>query len=357
MRRKTRALSLFLAVVLLFSIPVCGNAETEKSANNAAVEAIINRYSFTDNILFTIEESFSMRSFTDNAVQYTLYTLNPYGYAVFYNETGAFMEGCYRKNSFAEGLETAGTYYYGGPGQYYLYKDGSFSSLISNGRLTQEALQILAGSESRVHAIEEAKEKTDSRSARGAIENDVSVLVQQSYFAGLTEHGQNVNGTCTVVATAILLGYYANFVNSRFVPTQYRDGNGTTESFHQLLNSYVYKNNQQGGIYIHDAVSGINSYLSSQGLGYRMQYYNNSIQANVINKMVSTLTAGRPLIASVGMSYGATYNHTMVIYGVEYNSTTSIMASAIFRVHMGWSAPYTAMSISGSWFYECGYIV
>ena len=357
MRIKNRILCLFLSFVLLFSISVRSNAEIASSASNDAVETIINRYSFSDDTQFSIEDSFSLRSFTNNEELYTLYTLNPYGYAIFLNETGDFMEGCYQDNSFAEALQATETYYYGGPGRYYSYKEGCYFSLISDESLVQEDIQILAGVESRVHTTERANEINPNGSARGTIENDVSVMVQRSYFEGLTEHGQNVNGTCTVVATAILLGYYANFVNSRFVPTQYRDGNGTTESFHQLLNSYVYKNNQQGGIYIHDAVSGINSYLSSQGLGYRMQYYNNSIQANVINKMVSTLTAGRPLIASVGMSYGATYNHTMVIYGVEYNSTTSIMASAIFRVYMGWSAPYTAMSISGSWFYECGYIV
>ena len=89
-----------------------------------------------------------------------------------------------------------------------------------------------------------------SERAATATSTTQTYYVNYSYFSQLTEYGNNTNNTCTVIAVQMLLGYYDHFINDTFVDTVYEEGVGTSESFHQLLNSYVYGNSSQGGIRI-----------------------------------------------------------------------------------------------------------
>ena len=300
-----------------------------------------------------------MRSFVDDAEQYTLYLLDPYGYAILYNETNGFMEGCYSENTFVEEMEDETAYYYGGPGNYYTYDGNCFCSLLTGEVLEQTAIQYIADAEMIVHTNEGAIENTSAISPRGSIENDREVVVAESYFSNLVEYGDNVLGTCTVLAIAILLGYYDEYVNDNYVLDRYRDGNGTNEDFHQTLINFVYEDDPPGGLFIREALDGINWYLEFYDISSRLHaLYSSRGRAN--NKIVSMLESGYPVVASMSTAYGAPACHTVVVYGAIYNISTSVMLSGVYRVHMvagvEGGAAYRSFSASASWFYECGYI-
>lgn len=354
MRIFNRVISLFLVLVLVMSFPICNSAAALRYTDLEEIVATINRYSFSSDNEYTIVDSIPMRSFVDNLEQYTLYILAPYGYAILYNETNGFMEGCYKQNTFVEQLESQTTYYYGGPGNYYVYDGELYHSLITGDILELAEIQFIANSEENVHANEAAQFDAATVSPYGFIDNDREVVVEESYFSTLVEHGYNENGTCTVLAAAILLGYYDEFVDDNYVATRFRDGKGTHESFHQHLNDYVYTGAQEG-IYIREALTGINSYLADTGINERM-YSIYSSQGRAVNKVISMLESERPVIASMGTAYGATWDHTVVVYGAVYNTTTGAMPSAVFQVHMGWGQGHTSEVVNANWFYECGYI-
>ena len=180
--------------------------------------------------------------------------------------------------------------------------------------------------------------------------------VQTDYFACLNDFGKNEEGTCTVIAAAILFGYYDIFVNNAFVDIYYRQGNGTNDAFHQLLNSYVYGSQPKGAIFIHEAANGLNRYLSSRNVTARLcsEYAtNNSARTKILNE----LAGGRPVIASMKKSLGAEWNHSVVVYRATFDSANPL-GTATLQMHCGWldDEPHCAFVASISWFYECGYL-
>ncbi|MBQ6997532.1 MAG: hypothetical protein IJN60_04065 [Oscillospiraceae bacterium] len=359
MRILKRAISLFLVLIFVLSFPLYNSAAALAFTDPTQITDIINRYSFDEDNEYTIVDSIPMRSFVDDSEQYTLYLLAPYGYAILYNETNGFMEGCYSENTFVEQMEDQTTYYYGGPGNYYTYNGEHYCSLISGDVLESTAIQSLANAEEIVRANEDATQDTTAISPRGLIYNDREVVVAESYFSNLVKYGENVDGTCTVLAIAILLGYYDEFVDDDYVLDRYRDGNGTNEDFHQTLINFVYEDDAPGGLYIRDALDGINWYLDFYDISSRLYALYGS-PGRVANKIVSMLESGYPVVASMGTGYGGPYNHTAVVYGAIYNTTTSVLASGVYQVHMGWGEEYGAsgrsFSARATWFYECGYI-
>lgn len=199
----------------------------------------------------------------------------------------------------------------------------------------------------------------ESRGGGAARSGYSSHSVAYDYFRFLEKFGENESGTCTVLAAAILLGYYDNYVDEDFVPMQYEDGNGTTEAFHQLLNLYVYGTSPLGGILIRDAVPDINAYLTNQMVLATMVSEYTS-QTSAINSMINNLASGAPVIASMGIDYGAAYNHTVLIYSVSYYNGDPTGTAAV-TMHMGWhdsddEGPYKAYVATAGWFYECGYL-
>ena len=83
-----------------------------------------------------------------------------------------------------------------------------------------------------------------------------------------------------------------------------------------------------------------------------------------INKAVTRLSAGYPVIMSMSTTYSASWNHTCVVYGIVYENGTSPVSTGVFNCHMGWHNPHNGYTpanlrnliLACSWFYECGYI-
>lgn len=154
----------------------------------------------------------------------------------------------------------------------------------------------------------------------------------------------------------MLLGYYDNYICENYVATTYESGNGTSEAFHQLLNGYVYGDQPQGGIYIHDAAVGINAYLSARRITACLNPVYSTADA-ARERVFSLIKSGQPAVASMSTSLGGEVNHSVLVYGVQYDSDTVVSASQVkFIVHMGWGDSYNAYVTSGGWYYECGYL-
>lgn len=179
-------------------------------------------------------------------------------------------------------------------------------------------------------------------------------------YTYLSEFGTNTNGTCTVLATAILLGFYDYFYSDEYVDELYEDGAGTNQAFHHLLNVYVYGNAtpSNGGIYIRNAASKINTYLDNRSVEANFEYaYHLLVTANLTNSIINKIRAGKPVVASMETIRGAEWNHTVVVYGVTYD-TSNPTGTAVYTAHMGGHGDGNSeVLLNCSWFYEYGYIV
>ena len=351
-----KIVSALMLIVLAITPLNVVNAYDSGCANVSIAENVINQYREDENIYYTIREYISLRSFINDEISYTLYFLEPYGYAILYNDTYGLMEACYQETEWLSQFEKKANYYYGGPGNYFVDTDDYFESFFSNNVLEEKDIQCIKEAEIVVQNNEITNANLNGNLTRAVDTSIITRNVAEDYFANLDEHGTNVNGTCTVLATCMLLGYFDEFRNDNYILDVYRDGDGTTEEFHQYMNSVVYGEEEEGGIYIREALVGVNRYLSERGVGTRMHSeYTTPNQA--VKKIMNTLILGYPVVASTKVSLGAQYNHTMVVYGMKYNSTTGLSAGVgVFRVHMGWSSSYNSLYVNSSWFYECGYI-
>lgn len=369
MKRMLKVVALVLLCVVLI-LPASA-LETFGSINQLTFsidspEAVINMYRTCEDVEYSISKQYTLFSFSGTP-DYTLYILNPYGYAILLNETNGLLEACYLDDAdLCINVEDNRKYYYGGPGVYCTYEKGAFINHFDDSVISDVAVAELVAVEQNVKAYEINKAQ--------ALETAVSVnnergnstrathtfRVEYNYFSNLSDYGINNDGTCTVIATQMLLGYYDYFRNDAFVPSNYEQNNGTSEAFHQHLNDYVYGDESPGPIYIHDAAPGINDYLQDQGLLCSLVSEDSSQNA-AISQIIESLQNGEPVVASMSKSYDALYNHSVLIYGVTYDSANPVGSAAV-TMHMGWQSAtednqstkqYVA---SAGWFYECGYI-
>lgn len=361
MKRIFTALMSALVVfsLLLNSTYASGEFTPAASIDVTDIFRVINLYSNDSSITYDISSSIKLKSFSTNDYEYTLYRLTPHGYAIIHNNTGALMEANYSSDAVPPYDLNQRNYYYGGPFNYFKQENGAFVHTTENITINNATINQIASMEqcaiSYVNTVHVAPAETTSISVTSA--NDTSNSVAAGYFSTLSDFGTNSEGTCTVIAFAILLGYYDNYCNDDLIASEYEQNSGTTENFHQLLNDYVYGvNGTHGGIFIHDAVSGINSYLSSRNLTMTADSVYSTAN-NARTKILAELADGNPVVASMAEAYGADWNHSVVVYGATYDSDAPL-SSAVLKFHCGWnqSPSYNEMQASIGWFYECGFI-
>lgn len=362
---------LLLGIVLL----TCGGSPVTSAdadgllQSERQAEQVINAYSLHAETVYTIARSVPLKSFATGAYEYTLYELAPYGYAILYDATTDLMEACYEPDTLlpVAADETAAVFY-AGPGNYYAYDGAALKNTIDGSTLDYEGMAQLAALETEAQRC--SKESAASLSVSDAMSPQSSVVpstdivkkyVQKSYFENLDRAkgelgNNNGTGTCTVIAVQMLLGYYDNFICDQYVEAKYECGKGTNEAFHLLLNDYVYGDDPVGGIYIRNAAAGINTYLSERGISARLLSEHSTL-AKARDKIFNSILSGQPVIASMSTIHGAEYDHSVLVYGVQYDPEIVVSASqAKFVVHMGWGINTAAYVTSGSWYYECGYL-
>lgn len=245
---------------------------------------------------------------------------------------------------------------------YCTYADGVFTNTYDGEVLTAGVLSEASSVEASVKSVQSASlsRSVSNRASTVSTRSLTTYSVQPSYFASLTtQFGTNTKGTCTVLAAAILFGYYDNYVNDNFILSVYEDGVGTTESFHQLLNDYVYGDSAQGGIKIQNALAGFNQYLDTRDVCAEM-FEEHTTQTSAINQIINSLSQGHPVIASMYESLGARWNHTVVVYLTSFHPSDPA-GTACFQMHTGWHdqegvESETQFVANASWFDECGYI-
>lgn len=298
---------------------------------------------------------------------YTIAEMSPWGYAVFYDANTRLVEVCYTENVGAPiPIDDKCDYYYVGPGLFAVQEEGSLRSVLTGEIVSTQTLQDAASFENRMNLEESLQMAGGTPADAVATYSSTSVYsksVGDTYFPDLNDHGENNKGTCTVLAAAMLLGYYDHNICDSYIATEYTTSEsttssaGTTESFHQLLCDYVYGDNAQGGIYISDAAVGINAYLSSRSIPVTLICNTGDDVQGTKVKIVSLIDHDHPAIVSMAKTYGASVDHTVLVYGYKYISSTGNVNydTLMYRVHYGWSSPNDAYC-SSAWFYQYGHI-
>ena len=363
--------SLFLAAALL--IPSAAQTITEVNAERNAIVSLINSYDDTDTV-FSIASGKQLKN-VDGEFAYTCYALRPYGYAILRNDNHVLSEACFEENAALPfDLKDPTVYYYVGPTTFATKKDNAIR-LDDGTVLTEEVITSIRQTENLLSEREDILGNYGSSSLpeRSTAPSVYTRSVHEEYFSKLhSAFGENTEGTCTVVAASILLGFYDVFVHDTYVGDIYRtaatdsQSAGTTEAFHQFLCQYVYGDGSRGGIHISTAASGFNNYLADRGMSIRFE---SNVTPNVIDtrlKVRSMIDHGHPAIASMGKDYGAEIDHTVVVYGykvistsgggIEFSSvgTNAATTSTTYRVHYGWQNQKSDVWVSSDWFYRYG---
>lgn len=346
---------------------VTGDMSDDFVLSNDIAEQIINHYKTDPNISYHINDSTQLLGF--NGDLYTYYELLPYGFAILYNQTGSLMEAYFDSNySLPIVCSKTDVIYYGGPGLYAINTGGNYVNLIDNEVVKLQAIASAENSQNSMHLLLSRTESIDisneeNRNAR--IISDPIVLgeerndtVAYNYFSNLTDFGVNRLNTCDVIAASIVLGYYDVYINDDFVESEYRQGSGTSDAFHVLLNGYVYGISSPHGTYLSTVSKRLNHYLYDRGLNYKFTVMSNT-QTAVIQKIIENIENDKPIIAAMHTNQGAIWNHGVVVYGVSYN-TADVVGTAVFRCHMGWhhyeGVNVTNYLASALWFDVCSYI-
>ena len=265
--------------------------------------------------------------------------------------------------------------YYAGPSRFVVKKDNQLIDIRDGSVVISSDIERLKAFEDSIYSkksmISDLRDKeTQSKKIKNA--GITNVNVAYSYFSNLNDYGTNEGSTCTVVAASMLLGYYRHNVNTNYIASQYvtqastTSSAGTTESFYQLLCDYVYGEQTHNAIYIRDAESGINDYLDTRNVN--TDFYHTTGVSATKSKLINLINNGKPAIAAISTSHGATINHSVIAYGYMYtennviNSVNNVDALYdiglyYFRVNYGWHlSSYNNVLLISDWFYECGYV-
>lgn len=338
---------------------------------------IVNLYA-ESNEDFSINKFRSINNSLGKAA-YILAELLPYGYALFNNSNCLLLEANFSEGSVAPvPLEDENDYMYVGPSTFAVMEKNNLVLTDNGHSLSAQDVQWVVDFESAINGVDKNQlgYVYNSNEIRTPISSAISTYTDSvgiAYFPRLNDHGTNTEGTCTVLAAAMLIGYYRHNVNSNYIASQYvtqgssSSSAGTTEAFHQLLCTYVYGDGERGGISICNAAEGINNYLNSRPVAGRIVANTDKNVKLTQDTMIECITERRPAIASCGKGYGASINHTMLVYGIKYTyrSDVEINSSSLppvnynslmYRVHYGHGSSKNDVWVTSAWFYRYGYI-
>ncbi len=357
-----KLLKSLICVGLILSIFACSSLSYFAKANsiksqfdNNAID-IINAFSGKD-FLFSVNATKQLYSISGE-FSYTLYKLSPYGYAIL-NSNNMLLEACYENAQPPIATNDRSEYFYIGPTTFAKKINHDFVETTSSAILAEDALQEICELERKVNSFSQA-ENLENALQKSVTESTSSRSINNSYFNYLIDYAENRLGTCTVIAIAILLGYYDLYANSNYIADNYKQCSsptasiGTTESFHQLLCNYVYGSSSPGGIFIHDTIPQINSYLTSVNAPGTFSCISSS-NDQARQKIRELINTDRLAVSSTNTYYGADIDHTYVVYGYSTNNSTTLYH--VFKGHSWLSAAANNLRLNESWFYDCGYIV
>lgn len=352
---KILAFTLML-VALFYCFPA--NATT-----NTLETSIANRFTglVNNGISYSVLQ---MRTLLDSSgtSKYQFVEFTPYGSAIYNTETNLFEEMYFDETVQPfDGYENNDCYYFG-PGNYYYSLNDELKDVETDAVLSESDLASLMNYETRKEAFESSRRTTSSSRAISftpvtTTYQVTNLISNRTYFTSLLDnsYGYNTTGTCSMIAAAILLGYYDVYVDDNFITDAYRDGYGTNEYFHDLMIAYIDQDGSGAGSCT-EIVNGVNNYLTHRGVDYDAVGIWTSY-TTLYGKVQQQISAGYPMIVIMFESAGATWNHSVVVYGyvAEYWSGDDELLSVYYHVHTGWHSTKTG-TYNYSWFYDGVYL-
>lgn len=366
MKKMKKLLCVLIAVVISCQFVISTNASSVSYDNIAARVTGMFDYGVT----YSAEECFALYSASGNA-DYMLISLNPYGYVVYNLNTGGFEEIAPFATELPIDVSIRADFYYLGPDKYCYKRNGVLTDADSGLVMTNAELnnyqQILSIKQSyeQMQCGTQNSLNQNARIVPGVptlpVTFETYYINNDQYFTTLLENnfGYNTQGTCTMVATAILLGYFDVYVNDTFVADEYRIEYGTTESFHQLMCDYINPNGGAGSI--SKAEVGVEEYLEDIGVRHFTASKIIGNHETVYEKVAEQISMNRPLVTAMFSSYNedCPMNHSNVTYGytIERHNQSGEVLSIYYHVHNGWK--YNSENLKSynyAWFADALYI-
>lgn len=375
-RRVVSVIALFFFLTSVFSLDINALIGAEHINENDA-EIVVDLYAPDNGVEYSIVSQKELLSPSVGDYAYTLYSLDPYGYIILLNESLGLMEASYDYGVECPiDINSNDDYFYVSPWSFVIKDDEKLINAISGDTVSSDLFDQLQSLESNARNYENNKNRlfngsiqTNSNLVSPATSIYVEILESYhvdalrgtDYFDNLTDFGTNTQGTCTVLATSILLGYYDIIASDSYVASEFEQGDGTSDAFHRHLNEYVYgtqvPSTSQAPVYIRNIVDDINRYLDSRSIYANFNSMNIIVDTDSLTNTVISKVRDEeiPVILSVETLRGAEWNHTVVVYGVKYYPSNPL-GTATYFVHTGWHNGTTHAEISAGWAYECGYI-
>lgn len=343
MKLHMRYIAFTLSFCFLFLSFNVGSVDTATTKARTSQEAILYIESFAHDMNnqeeYDVIQTCKINSFTKNK-SYILFTLFPKGYAI-YDEISGIIEEM-QLDSDSPYNDKYGEAYYGGPLNYLLKRNDEFYNILNDEHITEEDILYLYDLE--VYTV-------NNRSGSKGLPTTTNnwYINNTSYFTSLLgdDFGYNNTGICTQIACQIILGYYDNYVNTKYVPANYRSGYGTTSSFLTLLESFI--GTTSSGL--SNAASGINTYFNSIFFPSTSASYDIGNHNTVFTRVSNNVSNNRPTVIAMFNSYNSncSMNHSVVAYGYREELTGMVMTSATYYVHNGWHNNYLG-AYAWDWF-------
>ena len=299
------------------------------------------------------------------------------GYAIYFKETGELLEyNAQGKSPYNKGSKKS---YYVGPGNYFVSENDQFIHTVTGQSVEFQDLSIVSDtirklfSPSQEVPIESHNIYLSEPTGGGTVlvDMDEGTYIDNAWYffndPTHAEHDDDIDtaGTCTVIASQLLLGYHNYFSDRRIVPEAHLSDNfgrldmrndpttlGTLNSFYYLLASYIDPVYNRGQT-ISEAKFGIEDYLSNNtpeecreniSLSYFWPIINNDDEIEIIVK--NEIDNNRPLI--LGMSrFQVDSFHVVVCYGYRTYANTKG-----YIVHYGWNDHRFHVWTNRNWYFH-----
>ncbi len=333
--RKTLAILLSMIICVVMQIPsYADNTHTDSAEirymKNNVLETV-NSLSNSKQIQYKIINTYYLKSLSGGD-GYTFFELYPSGFAICDNYSGEIEELSPVSERLPYNFSENAEYYFAGPMNYCVRTNDKIYDIETGYCYTDEDIDQIATLEQEIKSLRSSIKGVEPPDP---LTEDYYYMLSYAYFdAPLNIFGNNTSGTCVQLACAILLGYYDNYVNGSFITNpNYVYGNGTTEAFHQHLQSWM----GTGSISFSNAKTGLESYLASIYFTTPTVTICSTGYLNVLSVVSERISHDRPAVIGMNQSYNASapYDHACVVYGYihSYTSTSSMY---FYTVHTGW---------------------
>ena len=413
MKKKILGIGLLFAILLVSSVALITQG-VSVYANHDLFETPL-----TINELFSnkgIDSSGYLFNYDESADYVYIDFAGSSGYAIFAQETQELLE--YATVGDFPYEETNGKKYYGGPTAYFNKNGGQFTNTITNETLsisemeaeqyaqsTRQSFSINANTDVE-NETQPSSEKLqcifssfDCNSLNAPVYppldegNWISPTSGAKYISNIDyfltsgaapRHGYNSKGSCTTVATQLMLSYNNYYNDRRIIDDQFLFGTATTnpernpnycadptkktsytlgsnQAFHDMLLS-----NKIIG-FLDESQNGLKTYLDGRGVNYKVNCIDKFPKSLPTDVVVSELDAGRPLVLATEQSLNGTpygnqreFNHSVIAYGYQsfdaYASSGDTSTYTGYIVHMGWDSTGSGSNINiwtnSAWYYS-----